>query len=86
MSQSETRPEPIRIELVGERFTLKGTADKEAAFAAADYLNQEVEAINRRYPGLTPKQMSLLAAFNITDELLRTRKEYQELTNLLDRK
>ena len=35
MSQFETRPEPIRIELMGERFSLKGTEDKEAALAAA---------------------------------------------------
>lgn len=85
MSQYETRPESIRIELMGERFSLKGTADKEAVLKTADYLNREIEAINRRYPGLTPKQMALLAAFNITDELLRIQKEYQELTGLLDR-
>lgn len=85
MSQFETRPEPIRIELMGERFSLKGTEDKEAALAAADRLNQEIESIDRRYPGLTPKQTALLAAFNLTDELLKTQKEYRELTGLLDR-
>ena len=75
----------IQIELLGETFTIKGDASQEEVRRTRDYLNKQMELLKSRYPGLMAKNLALLTAFNLADELLRVKKDYEDLVSILDK-
>ena len=77
--------ERIRVEFLGETFTLKGNVDKEEVQKTSDCLNEQMELLKSRYPNLTAKGLAVLSAFHLANELLQARKDYEALVSLLDR-
>ena len=82
MQNSQDR---IQIEILGETFTVKGDAQREEVKKTGDYLQEQIELLKIRYPSLTAKNLAILAAFNLADELLRVRRDYEALVSLLDK-
>ena len=74
----------IQVEILGETFTIKEGARREEVGRTRDYLQEQMELLKIRYPGLTSKNLAILTAFNLADELLRVRKDYEALISLLD--
>ena len=74
----------IQVEFLGETFTVKEGARSDDVRRTRDYLNEQMELMKIRYPGLTAKNLAILTAFNLADELLRVKKDYEALVSILD--
>ena len=74
----------IQVEFLGESFTVKGDTDGEDIRRTGDFLQEQLEALQVRYPTLSAKRLAILAAFHLADELLRVRHNYEALVSLLD--
>ena len=72
------------MDFLGETFTIKEGSPEDVG-RTRDYLNEQMELMKSRYPSLTAKNLAILTAFNLADELLRVRKDYETLISLLDR-
>ena len=75
----------IQVEFLGETFTIKEGARQEDVGRTRDYLNEQMEILKKRYPVLTAKNLAILTAFTLADELLRIKKDYETLVSLLDK-
>jgi len=78
-------PERIQVEFLGETFTVKGDSSKEEIKKTSDYLQEQLDFLKMRYPSLTAKNLAILTAFTLADELLRVRKDYAALVSILDK-
>ena len=76
--------ERIQVEFLGETITVKGEADREEIDKIKDYLDQQSELLKSRFPYLTTKGLAVLTAFQLANELLQVRKDYEALISLLD--
>ena len=77
--------ERIQVEFLGETFTIKGEASREEVQRTSEYLNAQMDSLKSRYPALPAKSLAILAAFNLADELLKVRKDYEALVSILDK-
>jgi cell division protein ZapA len=77
-------PERVQVVFLGEAFTVKGDATREQIRKTSDYLQEQLESMKTRFPTLTAKNIAILTAFTIADELIRVRKDYEALVSILD--
>lgn len=82
MPQNQNR---MQVQFLGETFTVKGAATKDEIKKTSDYLNQQLDYLHKRCPLLTQKNLAILTAFNLADELLRVKRDYEELVAILDK-
>ena len=74
----------IQIELMGESFTVRGDSSRDDIMRTASYLNDQLNTMQMRYPSLSQKNLVLLCAFHLADELWRVKKDYEALVSILD--
>jgi cell division protein ZapA len=77
--------ERIQVEILGEIFTVKGEANREEIIRTSNYLNEQLSVLKSRHPNMNAKNLAILGAFNLADEFLRIRKDYEALVSILDR-
>ena len=77
--------ERIQLEFLGETFTIKGSANRTEIQKTSDYLNEQMDLIRTHYPSLTAKGVAVLTAFQLANELLQVRLDYEDLVSLLDK-
>jgi cell division protein ZapA len=77
-------PERVQVELLGELFTVKGGATREDIRKTGDFLDEQFESMKARFPSLNAKNVAILTAFHIADELIRLRKDYEALVSVLE--
>ena len=82
MSQERER---IQISLLGETFTIKGETNQEEMVRAGQFLNEQLVDLKMRCPALSQKHLAILAAVNMTVDLLRLKKDYEDLVLILDK-
>ncbi|MCL1805833.1 MAG: cell division protein ZapA [Clostridiales bacterium] len=75
----------IQIAFLGETFTVKGDSSREEIKKTSDYLQEQLDFLKVRYPSLTAKNLAILTAFTLADELLRTRRDYEAIVSILDK-
>lgn len=73
------RKNTVKVRIGGEDFFIKGNNSKEHIKKVAEYVDFILEEISHSYPGLSSRKKALLAALNLTDELFKLEKEYNEL-------
>ena len=78
-------PERIQVEFLGETFTVKGESAGDEIRKTSDYLKEQLELTKTRFPTLTAKNTAILTAFNLANELIRVRKDYEALVSILDK-
>ena len=77
--------ERIQVEFLGETFTIKGTTSREEVRKTSDYLQGQLGSLKSRYPSLTSKNLAILTAFTLADELVRVQRDYEALVSILDK-
>ena len=77
--------ERTQVEFLGETFTIKGEVNQEDIRRTSDYLNLQMDALKNRYPSLSAKSLAILTAFNLADELIRVKRDYEDLISILDK-
>lgn len=76
MSERKVKAE---VEIFGDSYILKGNAPPEYLEMLAEYVNQKMEYIHEKCPGLTVSKIAILTAINIADELMKMKREYRNL-------
>lgn len=76
--------ETTRVEIYGQGYTIKGNAPSSHILEVANWVDQKMKEIGKRNPNLDHTKVAVLAALNIADELLRVRKELEELYKLIE--
>jgi len=71
------QPDGIRVAIFDQVYYLKSeAADQDYMREVARYVNQKMQAIAARTQTAEASRIAVLAALNITDELLRLRQEH----------
>lgn len=76
----------VDLEILGETYTIKGSVSPAHIQKINRYLNKQLEAIQDHNSQLNNKAVLILTAFNMADELLRLKKDYDDLIQLLEDK
>ncbi|HHZ17296.1 MAG TPA: cell division protein ZapA [Peptococcaceae bacterium] len=72
------------VTIFNEEYVVKGQADRSHIEKVSTYVDRMMKQISQKNPGLSPKQLAVLTAINVTDELLVLRTNYDDLIKLLD--
>ncbi|CCQ98344.1 conserved hypothetical protein [[Clostridium] ultunense Esp] len=78
------RTNSARVVIYGEPYLLKGEASNSHLHQVAEWVDQKMKEIAKRNPKLDHTRIAVLAAVNIADELLRVRRELEELYQMID--
>lgn len=72
------------VNIYNDDYTIKGKADIKHIEKIAAYVDAMMREFALQNPSLPHRQIAVLTAVNIADEMFRLKKQYQELINLLD--
>ena len=70
---------PVGVYIGGQRFSVKSDADDTYVRKLADYVDGKLEEVRQSSHALPENKQLILAALNITDELLQEKKRRREL-------
>ena len=82
MTQDRDR---LQVTFLGETFTIKGETNHEEIEKTSRFLNEQFNDLKARCPSLSHKNLAILAAFNLAMDMLRLRKDYEDLVEILDK-
>jgi cell division protein ZapA len=74
----------VKVRINGEDYYVKGTVSTEYIKKVARYVDRKMSDLSQNYPDLSRTRIAVLAALNITDELLRLKQEYEEFLTTFD--
>ena len=74
----------VKVRINGEDYYVKGTVPTEYIKKVANYVDRKMSDLSQNYPDLSRTRIAVLAALNITDELLRLKQEYEEFLTTFD--
>ncbi|MDW7675461.1 MAG: cell division protein ZapA [Bacillota bacterium] len=74
----------IKVDIYGEEYTIKGTADSEYAKILAEYVDQKMKQVANKCPNLPLSKIAVLTALNIADELSKLQEDYDNLIKLIE--
>ncbi|MDD2401828.1 MAG: cell division protein ZapA [Clostridia bacterium] len=74
----------LSVMIYEDEYVIKGDADVKHIESVAACVDKQMLQIAERNPLLSAKQLAVLVAINVTDELMRLREDYNELVKLLD--
>ncbi len=70
---------PVRVEIFGEEYTIRSETDEEHTRKCARHVDEAIREAHLQSHVSEPHKAAILAAMEITDELMRTRAERDEL-------
>ncbi len=84
----------IKVHIFGEDYPIKGDFEDEAqaeeyrelVLDIAKYVDQRMHDVAEKSSNRSPKNIAVLTALNITDELLRLRRENEELKSSVNQR
>ena len=76
----------VKVRINGEDYYIKGSVPVEYIQQVAHYVDMKMSNLSQNHSELSRTKMAVLAALNITDELLTLKKEYEEFLNTFDEK
>lgn len=82
--QRESDKKRVKVEICGDIYTLKGDSDEKQMQLVSEYVDKKMNYIAQRSPNLSLKQIAVLAALNISDELFKLQNDYDKLVQILE--
>jgi cell division protein ZapA len=76
--------EPIQIQVLGQRFTLKGNYDKDYVDRVEKHINDKIQEVQNQTSSLSTNNLLLLVALNLTAEYLKKEDEIEEVLKLVE--
>ena len=70
----------VQIEVMGQKFTLKGNHDKKYIERVEKYINEKIEEIKESGSSITTYNLMVLVALNLADDCLKMEDEINRLT------
>lgn len=83
---SDDAATPVTVTIFGEEYSIRSEMDAEYTRACAEHVDEAIQAAHLKSHVSEPHRAAILAALEITDELLRTRSERDELRRDLARR
>jgi len=74
----------VTVHVAGQDFRLNGSESEEYILKVAQYTDDQINAMQEKYPTLSSGACVILAAINMADELLKLREQYAELDRRID--
>jgi len=78
----EQRKQSVKVNIFGEDYPIKGEANAQYILRVGQYVDQKMREVAEKLTNKSPLRVAVLAAMNITDELLREREDKEK--KLLD--
>jgi cell division protein ZapA len=75
--------DPIQIQVLGQKFTLKGDYDKEYVNRVEKYINDRIQEVQSQTSSLSTNNLLILVALNLTAEYLKKEDEIEEVLKLI---
>lgn len=76
--------EPIQIQVLGQKFTLKGNYDKEYVDRVEKHINDKIQEVQNQTSSLSTNNLLILVALNLTAEYLKKEDEIEEVLKLIE--
>ncbi|MCK5127188.1 MAG: cell division protein ZapA [candidate division Zixibacteria bacterium] len=70
----ESHNNRVRVNIYGEEYTVRSDGNMDYITEVADYVDKKMRDIAEKMPNKSPARVAVLAALNITDELLQERQ------------
>ena len=77
------RKSVVKVSIVGEEYSIRSDESPEHTRAVADYVDRTIRSVLASGGLVETRKAAILAALQITDELLRARQGRQELADAL---
>jgi cell division protein ZapA len=74
----------VDVEIMGEKFTVKGDAEEDYIRMVADYVDDKVDELLKTTHVTGRLGVAVMTALNIADEYLQLKEQHQMVLNRLD--
>lgn len=74
----------VKVQILNDEYIIKGNAEAAHIEKVAEYVDLQMKQIVLKDPTLSLKNVAVLAAANIANELFKKQQDYDELIMLLD--
>jgi len=74
----------IKVELLGESYTLKATENEQYILELVNYVEGKMQEIRIKNPYLSTRQMAVLGALNIADEFFKWKEYYESMLDIIN--
>jgi cell division protein ZapA len=71
--------EPVQIEVLGQKFTLKGNYDTEYVERVEKYINDKIQEVQTQTVAISTHNLLILVALNLADECFKKDEELAEI-------
>lgn len=82
----EGRSKKVEVEILGQKYALKGEADAEYLKSIASYVDNKLRNCIDCMPGAPIIKAVIMTALTVTDELFKLRAENEQMKKLFDDK
>lgn len=76
--------EPIQIEILGQKFTLKGNYDTEYVNRVEKYINDKIQEVQKQTAAISTHNLMILVALNLADECFKKDEELAQINDLIE--
>jgi len=77
----------VRVTIYGQEYSVKAKADPAYIVSVANFVNEKMEEVENSLATVqSPLRIAILAAMNITDELFSSKKDKEEVVDIVDEK
>lgn len=73
----------LEVTIFGTKYTMKAEKDATKMLKIVKMVNETMEEVANRQPGLAYKEVSVLAALNLAEKLLDSEEEYRNLQEII---
>lgn len=77
--------EPLGIEILGQRLTVKSEDSEEHVRAVARYVDEHIRKLSEVQPASAPLHLALVTALNIASEYWKLRHQQEEVQRTISR-
>jgi cell division protein ZapA len=76
--------EPVQIEVLGQKFTLKGNYDNEYVDRVEKYINDKIQEVQKQTAAINTHNLLILVALNLADECFKKEEELAEVRKKIE--
>jgi cell division protein ZapA len=76
--------EPVQIEILGQKFTLKGDYDTSYVNRVEKYINDKIQEVQKQTAAVSTHNLMILVALNLADECIRKEQELEQIENFIE--
>jgi len=76
--------DPIQIEILGQKFTLKGNYDTDYVNRVEKYINDKIQEVQKQTAAISTHNLMILVALNLADECFKKDEELVQIKDLIE--